>query len=150
MMGLSRSERSSSHILYKTGILKEFWKNHEKASASESFNKAIGWTQAGFGETFMNTLFCSTSLEAACLICYANECCIWSEHYSLPAHCVKSVRIRSFSDPYFPAFRLNTDQKTSEYESVSRSGNNLFKTFNTFNLLNVFSYRKKTESAAWL
>ena len=107
------------------------------------FNKAIGWRQAGFGETFMNTLFCSTSLEAACLICYANEFCIWPEHYSLPAHCVKSVRIRSFSDPYFPAFRLNTDQETSEYEHVSCSGNNLFKTFNTFNLLNVFSYRKK-------
>ena len=24
-------------------------------------------------------------------------------------HCVKSVRIRSFSGPYFPAFRLNTE-----------------------------------------
>ena len=29
-------------------------------------------------------------------------------------HCVKSVRIRSFPDPYFPAFWLNTDQKNSE------------------------------------
>ena len=27
-------------------------------------------------------------------------------------HCVKSVRIRSFSDPYIPE---NTDQKNSEY-----------------------------------
>ena len=24
-------------------------------------------------------------------------------------HCVKSVRIRSYSDPHFPAFRLNTE-----------------------------------------
>ena len=25
-----------------------------------------------------------------------------------PTHCVKSVRIRSYSDPHFSAFRLNT------------------------------------------
>ena len=31
-------------------------------------------------------------------------------------HCVKSVRIRSFSDRYFPAFRLNTERY--EYLSV--------------------------------
>ena len=30
-------------------------------------------------------------------------------------HCVKSVRILSFSGLYFPAFGLNTDQKNSEY-----------------------------------
>ena len=30
-------------------------------------------------------------------------------------HCVKSVRIWSFSSPYFPAFGLNTDQENSEY-----------------------------------
>ena len=29
-----------------------------------------------------------------------------SSSYSL--HCVKSVRIASYSGPYFPAFRLNT------------------------------------------
>ena len=27
-----------------------------------------------------------------------------------PAHCVKSVRIRSSSGPYFPAFGLNTER----------------------------------------
>ena len=45
-------------------------------------------------------------------------------------HCVKSVRVRSFSGPYFPAFRLNREpvrmrenmaQKNSEYEHFSRS-----------------------------
>ena len=38
-------------------------------------------------------------------------------------HCVKSVRIRSFSGPYFFAFRMreNTDQKNSEYGHFSRS-----------------------------
>ena len=30
-------------------------------------------------------------------------------------HCVKRVRIRSFSGSYFPALGLNTDQKNSEY-----------------------------------
>ena len=29
--------------------------------------------------------------------------CVWSKH------CVKSVQIRSFSGPYFPAFGLNTE-----------------------------------------
>ena len=42
-------------------------------------------------------------------------------------HCVKSVRIRSFSGPYFPVFspntetKVNKDQKNSEYEHSSRS-----------------------------
>ena len=40
-------------------------------------------------------------------------------------HCVRSVRIWSFSGPYFPAFGLNTDQKNSEYEHFSRSASNL-------------------------
>ena len=30
-------------------------------------------------------------------------------------HCVKSVRIRGYSGPYFPAFGLNMDQNNSEY-----------------------------------
>ena len=51
-----------------------------------------------------------------------------------PIYCVKSVRIRRFSDPYFPAFgpilrislysvlmRENTDQKNSEYGHFSCS-----------------------------
>ena len=36
-------------------------------------------------------------------------------------HCVKTVRIRSYSGPYFPAFGLNTDQNNSEYGHFSRS-----------------------------
>ena len=40
-------------------------------------------------------------------------------------HCVKSVRIRSFSGLYFPVFRMgeNTNQKNSEYRHFSRSVN---------------------------
>ena len=30
--------------------------------------------------------------------------------YSRGVHCVKGVRIRRFSSPYFPAFGLNTDR----------------------------------------
>ena len=36
-------------------------------------------------------------------------------------HCVKSVRIRSYSSPYFPAFGLNTDQNNSKYGHFLRS-----------------------------
>ena len=36
-------------------------------------------------------------------------------------HYVKSVRIRSYSGPYFPIFGLNTDQNNSEYEHFSLS-----------------------------
>ena len=38
-------------------------------------------------------------------------------------HCVKCFRIRSFCGPYILAFRLNTDRKSSEYESISRIAN---------------------------
>ena len=34
---------------------------------------------------------------------------------STDVHCVKRVRIRSYSGPYFPTFRLDTDQIMSEY-----------------------------------
>ena len=36
-------------------------------------------------------------------------------------HCVNSVRLRSYSLPYYPAFGLNTDQKNPEYGHLSRS-----------------------------
>ena len=58
--------------------------------------------------------------------------------YRYGVHYVKSVRIRSYSGPHFPAFRLNTerysispysvrmrenrDQNNSEYEHFLRSG----------------------------
>ena len=34
-------------------------------------------------------------------------------------HCVKSVRIRSYSDPHFTAFRLNTETEYGEKRSIS-------------------------------
>ena len=38
-------------------------------------------------------------------------------------HCVKSVRIRSFSGPYPVRMRKNTDQKNSEYGHLYRTTN---------------------------
>ena len=36
-------------------------------------------------------------------------------------HCVKSIRIRSYSGPHFPTFGLNTDQNNYEYGHFLRS-----------------------------
>ena len=67
-------------------------------------------------------------------------------------HCIKSVRIRSYSGPYFPAFGLNsdirsispysgrmwenTDQNNSEYGHFSRSNSfiDITKSLNSFSL----------------
>ena len=43
------------------------------------------------------------------------ECCIFH------SHCVKSVRMRSYSGPHFPAFGLNTHQNNSEYGRFLRT-----------------------------
>ena len=39
----------------------------------------------------------------------------------IPMHCVKSIRIRRFSGPHFPAFGLNMDQENSDYRHFSYS-----------------------------
>ena len=41
--------------------------------------------------------------------------------YTVSVHCVKSVRIRSYSGLFFLAFGLNTDQNNSEYGHFLRS-----------------------------
>ena len=41
--------------------------------------------------------------------------------YRAAQHCVESVRIRSYSDLYFPEFGLNTDQNNSKYGHFLRS-----------------------------
>ena len=40
---------------------------------------------------------------------------IYITNLAASMHCFKTVRIRSYSDPYFLAFELNTDQHNSEY-----------------------------------
>ena len=62
-------------------------------------------------------------------------------------HCVKIVRIRSFSGPYFPAFwlntvqmRENTEQKNSEYRHFLRSDqNNVGSKIANYNYITKFS-----------
>ena len=53
-------------------------------------------------------------------------------------HCVKSVRIRSYSGPCFPAFRLNTDRNNSEYGHFLRSA---YRRFSCFDIC-LFEYSK--------
>ena len=43
-------------------------------------------------------------------------------NFSMDTHCVKSVRIRSFSGPYSDRMRENANQKNSEYGHFSVSG----------------------------
>ena len=47
-----------------------------------------------------------------------------SMEITIKGHCVKSVRIRSFSGPYSVRIRENTDQKNSEHGHFSPSGKN--------------------------
>ena len=44
-----------------------------------------------------------------------------NQKFEKDIHYVKKVCIWSFSGPYFPTFRLNMNQKNSEYEQFSRS-----------------------------
>ena len=57
--------------------------------------------------------------------------------FTKDCHCAKSVRIQSYSGPYFPVFsvrmRENMDQNNSEYGHFSRS-------------VEVVAYHKNTRS----
>ena len=50
------------------------------------------------------------------LIFFRLKIFLWQ--HVLNEHCVKSVCIRSFSDPYFPAFELNTETRSISLYSV--------------------------------
>ena len=45
--------------------------------------------------------------------------------FSLHIHCVKSVRIRSFSGPYFASFELNTETYSECGKIRTRKGPNM-------------------------
>ena len=51
--------------------------------------------------------------QLSTLVCFDTGVC-------KPAHCVKKVRIRSFSGPYFPAFRLNTERYSGSLRIQSK------------------------------
>ena len=58
------------------------------------------------------------------------NCCLFNilpkSSFSCCTHCVKNVRIRSYSDPYSVRMRENTDQNSSEYGHFLRSNWFLF------------------------
>ena len=56
----------------------------------------------------------------------------------LDKHCMKSVRIRSYSGPYFSAFGLNTDKNNSEYGHFSCSESKKGILFPLLNYVNFF------------
>ena len=41
-------------------------------------------------------------------------------------HCVKSVRIRSYSDPHFPAFGLNTERYGKMWTRITPNTNTFY------------------------
>ena len=47
---------------------------------------------------------------------------LWIHHFAWLLRCAKSVRIRSFSSPYFPAFRKNTERCSVPLRSQSEYG----------------------------
>ena len=53
------------------------------------------------------------------------------------SHCVKIVRIQSYSGPYFPEFGLNTDQNNSKYGHFSRSSVEMFTPTRSINIAGV-------------
>ena len=49
------------------------------------------------------------------------------EFYYKYIHCIKSIRIRSYSDPYFSAFRLNMERYRVKYKILQSKYNNTAK-----------------------
>ena len=46
--------------------------------------------------------------------------CLWGILATLIIlHCMKSVRIQSYSDPHFPAFGLNTERYSERYREIT-------------------------------
>ena len=54
-------------------------------------------------------------------------------------HCVKGVRIQSYSGPYFPAFRLNTERYSIFSPHAGKCGPEYGKMQTTFHVLMVGS-----------
>ena len=61
---------------------------------------------ASFNKTYANLNLAQSLLE----VCNDEKLWQWSRlEINLNANCVKTVRIRSFFDPHFPTFELNTE-----------------------------------------
>ena len=88
--------------------------------------------QVFFNKWKFRLFYCVTSLFFNIL----SQMLVLNEFHN---HCVKSVRIRSFSGPYFPAFGLHTDQKNSEYRHFSHSEH-------AYSIVSQLKYLKKSYS----
>ena len=67
-------------------------------------------------------------------------------------HCVKSVRIWTYSRPEFPAFGLNTDQNNSKYGQFKRGvffAIILLLCYTCFRLLFLSHYKFCNQDCAW-
>ena len=83
----------------------------------------LNWCNAAIA---LATLLGPTSFLSGSVIIYRRHfLSITAERFQtifLNTHCVKSIRIRSYSGLYIPAFGLNTDRNSSEYRHFLRSG----------------------------
>ena len=111
----------------ETAKMERFLKSSKWIKNSQIILKTLHlWCLAGFW--LQPCLQCSLSTEGTSithdmLIAISIHCnfnTLQSE--ILQVHCVKSVRIRSYSGPYSVQMRKNTDQNNSEYGHFSRSG----------------------------
>ena len=65
---------------------------------------------------------------------------------AIVAHCVKNVRIRSYSGPHFPAFGLNTDRYRVSFRVQSKCGKmrtRITPNTDNFHAVNVSTSNKK-------
>ena len=61
-----------------------------------------------------------------------------SSKYASDNHCVKSVRIRCYSGPYFPEFRLNTERYERIQSECGKIQTRITPNTDTFHTLNSF------------
>ena len=74
---------------------------------------------ASFNKTYANLNLAQSLLE----VCNDEKLWQWSRlEISLNANCVKTVRIRSFFGPHFPAFELNTEIYSLNLHIQSKCG----------------------------
>ena len=60
-------------------------------------------------DLYKNAFF-NLTFRTSCLIAAFGNVSIAFKSNAFPMHSVRSVRIRSYSGPYFPAFGLNTER----------------------------------------
>ena len=103
---------STAHFWFETLELKNFSTTRK---ISKSTSRKFPKTTSVF-EIVEIIDFCWRTWQNLFLLTYARRL----NHYG--SHCMKSVRIRNFSGPYFPAFGLNTDRYGISFRIQSECG----------------------------